>query len=71
MNMPNYFVDISTVIENKKIAINCHQSQINDKDYTTKILGLNQYRGMLKNSLACECFTVISVSEFKKIIQYF
>lgn len=69
MNMPNYFVDISTVIEKKKNAINYHQSQINEKDYTSKILGLNQYRGMLKNSFACECFTVLSIKEFMNIMR--
>lgn len=69
MNMPNYFVDISTVVEKKKEAINCHKSQINDKDYATKILGLNQYRGMLKNSYACECFTMLSIKDFKQIMK--
>lgn len=71
MNMPNYFVDISVseILEKKKEAINCHKSQINDKDYTTKILGLNQYRGMIKNTLACECFTVLSKEDFMNIMK--
>ncbi len=69
MNMPNYFVDISAVVEKKKTAINFHQSQVNEKDYTSKILGLNEYRGMLKNTFACECFTIVSVNDFQKLIK--
>jgi len=69
MSMPNYFVDISRVVENKKNAINFHKSQVNEKDYASKILGLNQYRGMIINSKSVECFTVLSVNEFKKVIK--
>lgn len=69
MNMPNYFVDISSVVENKKAAINCHVSQINDKDYATKILGLNEYRGMIKNIGFAETFTVLDKKDFMNIMK--
>lgn len=68
MNMPNYFVDITEVLEKKKTAINFHKSQVSEKDYTDKIAGLNKYRGMLANIGAAEVFTVLSADEFKKII---
>lgn len=71
MNMPNYFVDISNVIENKKTSINFHTSQVNEKDYSSKILGLNEYRGMIINTKAVECFTVLTVSEFSNLIKGF
>ncbi|MBR1907368.1 PIG-L family deacetylase [bacterium] len=71
MNMPNYFVDITYVVEKKRDAINFHKSQVDEKDYASKILGLNMYRGMLTNSKAVECFTVLSVKEFKKVIKGF
>lgn len=71
MNMPNYFINISKFMENKINAINFHKSQVDEKDYATKILGLNQYRGMIINCAAAECFTVLSVDEFKKIIKGF
>jgi len=71
MNMPNYFVDISTVIEKKKAAINFHQSQVSEKNYSEKITGLNKYRGMLANIDAAETFTVLSLKDFKKIVEEF
>ena len=71
MNMPNYFINIREVMEKKLNAIKFHKSQVEEKDYATKILGLNQYRGMLANYVAAECFTVLSVEDFKNIIKGF
>lgn len=42
---PNVKVDISTVIDDKKHAIQMHESQIKDLDYVGMITGLNAYRG--------------------------
>ncbi len=71
MNMPNAFVDITSVVDKKREAINCHQSQVNEKDYTTKILGLNEYRGMLNNIGFAEAFTVLDKKDFQKIMKEF
>lgn len=71
MNMPNAFVDISNVVDIKKEAINCHKSQVSEKDYTTKILGLNEYRGMLNNIGFAEAFTVLDKKDFQKIMKEF
>lgn len=68
MNMPNCYVDISSVIDQKKAIINCHKSQIATKNYADKIIGLNAYRGLLKSLDAAECFSVVDVSDFYKII---
>lgn len=71
MNMPNAFVDISSVIDKKREAINCHKSQVEEKDYTSKILGLNEYRGMLNNLGYAETFTVLDEKDFLKIMKEF
>lgn len=41
----NRLVNVSSVIETKKEAIRCHQSQLKSRNYLEAILGLNQYRG--------------------------
>lgn len=71
MNMPNAFVDITSVVDKKREAINCHQSQVNEKDYTTKILGLNAYRGMLNNIGFTEAFTALDKKDFQNIMKEF
>ncbi len=71
MNMPNAFVDITGVVDKKREAINCHQSQVNEKDYTTKIIGLNEYRGMLNNIGFAEAFTVLDKKDFQNIMKEF
>ena len=69
INMPQYYVDISKVIDMKKQIINCHQSQTISKNYADKIIGLNSYRGLLKNLDAVEAFSFMRVKDFQKIIQ--
>ena len=68
INMPQYYVNISNVIQKKKDIINCHKSQTASKNYADKIIGLNSYRGLLKSLEAVECFSVLDVNDFKKII---
>jgi LmbE family N-acetylglucosaminyl deacetylase len=43
---PNTGVDISSVVEIKRRAINCYASQIAYVDYVEGALGLNRYRGL-------------------------
>ncbi len=47
--LPNAFVDISSVADAKRAMINAHESQVASKAYADKMLGLNAYRGLLKN----------------------
>lgn len=63
----NAFVDITDVIENKKAMIECYPSQTSQKDYIHHSIGLNQYRGMLKDKKFSEAFYVMNIDEFKKI----
>lgn len=67
LGLVNAFVDISDVIETKKAMINCYKSQIAQKDYEYHALGLNQYRGMLKDKKYVEAFCVLSADDFLKL----
>ncbi len=67
LGLVNVFVDISDVIDKKKAMINCYKSQIAQKDYEYHALGLNQYRGMLKDKKYVEAFCVLNKEEFLKI----
>lgn len=68
ITMPNYFVDITNVGEDKKEIINKHTSQVSDKDYAGKILGLNSYRGLQKGRHAVEVFSMHEVKDFLKVV---
>ena len=67
----NSFVDISDVIESKKAMISCYKSQTAQKDYEYHALGLNQYRGMLKDKKYVEAFCIMDVEEFKKMCELY
>jgi LmbE family N-acetylglucosaminyl deacetylase len=43
-------IDISEFVEQKKAAINCHQSQTKDIDYTEGVLGLNRWRAVFNDA---------------------
>lgn len=68
INMPQYYMDISSVTEDKKTMINFHKSQILTKDYAGKIIGLNSYRGLLKSLDAVEAFSLMDVNNFHKTV---
>lgn len=67
LGLVNAFVDISNVVDFKKNMIKCYKSQISQKDYEYYALGLNQYRGMLKDKKYVEAFCIEDVNSFKKI----
>ena len=69
INMPQYYVDISKVVEDKKKMINFHKSQTAAKNYADKIIGLNTYRGLLRNLEAVESFSIMEVEDFIKIVE--
>ena len=68
INMPQYYVNISPVANKKKEMINIHKSQVASKNYADKIIGLNSYRGLLKNIDAVEAFSILSVDEFLNLV---
>lgn len=71
LGLVNSFVDISDVVETKKMMINCYKSQTAQKDYEYHALGLNQYRGMFKDKKFVEAFCVLEIEEFKKICELY
>ncbi len=66
--LPNAFVDISSVAETKRAMINAHASQVTSKSYADKMLGLNAYRGLLKNIDYAEAFAVVDIVTFQTIV---
>ncbi len=71
LGLVNSFVDISEVIEKKKLMINCYKSQTVQKDYEYHALGLNQYRGMFKDRKYVEAFCIMNINEFKQICKLY
>lgn len=67
--MPNVIIDISKFVENKKMAISIHESQIQCFDYAEKVIGLNSYRAISvpakEKVLYCEAYYRCSLKEFK------
>jgi LmbE family N-acetylglucosaminyl deacetylase len=66
--LPNAFVDISPVADTKRAMINAHASQVASKAYPDKMLGLNAYRGLLKNMDYAEAFSVVDVATFQTMV---
>lgn len=64
LGLVNAYVDISDVIESKKAMISCYKEEIAIKDYEYHALGLNQYRGMLKDKKYVEAFCVLESKDF-------
>lgn len=69
INLSQYYVNISNVIEDKKKMINFHKSQIATRNYAEKILGLNSYRGLLRGLEAVECFSIMNAADFTRIVK--
>lgn len=69
--LPNSYIDISDVVEQKKELIDIYKSQIASRNYTSKIIGLNNYRGLIPNLDYVEAFSVMSVDLFKKICKIY
>lgn len=71
LGLVNAYVDISGVVDLKKAMINCYKSQTAQKDYEYHAIGLNQYRGMLKDKKYVEAFCVLNTDDFKKICELY
>ena len=71
LSFVNGFVDITDAIETKKEMIASYPSQTSQKNYEYHALGLNQYRGMLKDKKYVEAFCIIDVKDFDKICKIY
>ena len=56
IRFPNFYLDISPVLDKKIEAINQHRSQTANLDYVKFITGLNAYRGISKQMKYAESF---------------
>ncbi len=65
--VPNSFVDITDLVSFKKEMINSHKSQVSVKDYTSKAIALNVYRGLPHDIDYAEAFMMMDIAMFKKI----
>jgi LmbE family N-acetylglucosaminyl deacetylase len=71
---PNVGVDISSVVEIKRKAINCYASQVAYVDYVEGALGLNRFRGIklgvdhAEALFACDPRTFISVCRTLSVV---
>ncbi len=69
--LPNYYVDISDIIDAKKDLINTYKSQLASKDYTQKIIGLNNYRGLVPDLDYVEAFCLMDIPKFYEICKIY
>lgn len=60
---PNFYLDISEVIDKKQDSINSYVSRIKGK-YALRMTGLNQYRGQLANTDYAEAFRIYDLDEY-------
>jgi LmbE family N-acetylglucosaminyl deacetylase len=69
--LPNAFVDISSVVELKQAMIQAYASQVSQKAYTSKMLGLNAYRGLQRDLPYAEAFCIVDLASFNEIVETF
>lgn len=68
----NRLVKIDSVVNTKKAAISCHQSQMKDRGYFDAILGLNTYRaGMFSAGRYAEAFTALTPELYIKLFKIY
>lgn len=71
LSLVNAFVDITDAVDRKKEMIASYASQTSQKDYEYHALGLNQYRGMLKDKKFVEAFCVLNTKDFNKLCKIY
>lgn len=67
--VPNSFIDITDILEQKTAMINAHKSQTQKVDYAEKITGLHIYRGLSVGCKYAEAFDVMDVDYFYKLLK--
>jgi LmbE family N-acetylglucosaminyl deacetylase len=67
LTIPNFYFDISDIIEKKESLIEIYQSQLKHVDFKTGIKSLNIYRGMQFNCKYAEVFSIIDLDTFMKL----
>lgn len=68
---PNYFLDISNIVDKKADLIRIYQSQLWYIDYTQRTLALNNYRGVFcKNCQYAEAYKIVGVKKFLSLFSF-
>lgn len=70
LRIPNIYVDISEVSENKINMIKAHESQVAELDYVGMIMGLNVYRGRSHGYEFAECYYCAKEMREQKIRRF-
>ena len=68
--LPNAYIDIDDIKENKKEMINKHKSQVSTLDYANKIIQLNSYRAMQVFKQCIEAYMMIDASTLNKMVKW-
>lgn len=63
---PNFYLDISEYCEKKIEYINAYETR-KGADYAKRILGLNQYRGLIGKCRYAEAYEVVTVDDYLQI----
>lgn len=66
MSAPNYYLDISDIVDKKKTYIDAYKSR-KKGEYAKRILGLNQYRGLISGYEYAEAYRILSYKEYLNI----
>jgi len=64
---PNYYIDITRIMDQKKELIQEYHSQSRHVNFLEGICALNRYRGMLVNRDYAELFSIIDLNTFMKL----
>lgn len=68
--LPNRYIDINDIKENKKEMINKHKSQVEALDYTNKIVELNSYRALQVFKECIEAYMMLDVKTLQKMVKW-
>lgn len=69
LGLPNVYLDISDISQNKKEMISLYQSQTKYIDYHNRMLSLNNYRGMSIGVKHAEVYCCVTVDEFLEMME--
>ena len=67
--VPNYFLSIKSVLDQKIALMKSHASQLKDSQYYEGIMGLNEYRGLQSSSVGpAEAYCVLMSEQFVRTL---
>jgi len=67
ITIPNFYINISDVIEKKEALIDVYKSQTKYVNFKNGIKSLNSYRGMQFNCNYSEVFSILDLNTFMKL----